>query len=29
MNDDAQRVEFADVEVLAATDFVLRCRVEG
>ena len=29
MNDDAQRVDFADVEVLAATDFVLRCRVEG
>jgi hypothetical protein len=29
MTGDAQCVEFADVEVLAATDFVLRCRVEG
>ena len=29
MIDDVQRVEFADVEVLAATDFVLRCRVAG
>ena len=29
VNDDTQRVDFADVEVLAATDFVLRCRVEG
>ena len=29
MNDDARHVDFADVEVLAATDFVLRCRVEG
>src|SRR5262245_5675486 len=29
MIDGARRVEFADVEVLAATDFVLRCRVEG
>jgi hypothetical protein len=29
MRNDAQRVEFEDVEVLAATDFVLRCRVEG
>jgi len=29
MNHDAPRVEFADVEVLAAADFVLRCRVEG
>ena len=29
MNGDAPRVEFADVEVLAAADFVLRCRVEG
>jgi hypothetical protein len=29
MSDDAQRVEFANVEVLVATDFVLRCRVEG
>jgi len=29
MIDGARRVEFEDVEVLAATDFVLRCRVEG
>jgi hypothetical protein len=29
MIDGAQRVEFRDVEVLAATDFVMRCRVAG
>jgi hypothetical protein len=29
MRNDARRVEFEDVEVLTATDFVLRCRVEG
>jgi hypothetical protein len=29
MTNEAQRVDFAEVEVLAATDFVLRCRVEG
>ena len=29
MRNDAQRVELGAVEVLAATDFVLRCRVEG
>jgi hypothetical protein len=27
MIDGTQRVEFADVEVLASTDFVMRCRV--
>ena len=29
MIDGTQRVEFADVEVLASTDFVMRCRVAG
>jgi hypothetical protein len=29
MLDGTQRVEFSDVEVLAATDFVIRCRVAG
>jgi len=29
MIDGTQRVEFPDVEVLAATDFVMRCRVAG
>jgi len=29
MIDGTQRVEFADVEVVASTDSVMRCRVAG
>jgi len=29
MIDGTQRVEFSDVDVLASTDFVMRCRVAG